>query len=273
MPLDLPKLKISEDEAVEEMQRELADLSREIGLLKDEQIKKMEDAFPDFIALMASNLRAGMTVDRALLLSSRKEFAPLDIEILNLGKEIITGKEIDRALLDLGRRIKSEEIQKTIFLINSGIKSGGNLSILLEQIASNMRERVYVRKRAASNVTMYFIFIFFAVAIGAPVLFGFSSVLVEILSKLLENIPVESVKNVNIPFALTKINISSNFVFYFVLLFLTVSDILASLALGLVSKGEEKEGLRYTPILIATSITAFLASRFLILYYFANLFG
>ena len=78
------------------------------------RIKKMEDVFPDFIELMASNLRAGMTIDKALLLSSRKEFAPLDEEILLLGKEIITGKEIMQALHDMALRINSEKIKKTI---------------------------------------------------------------------------------------------------------------------------------------------------------------
>src|SRR3989344_4673920 len=37
------------------------------------RITKMEAVFPDFIELMASNLRAGITVDKALLISSRRE--------------------------------------------------------------------------------------------------------------------------------------------------------------------------------------------------------
>src|SRR5690349_7842694 len=56
-------------------------------------LKKMEEVFPDFIELVSSNLRSGMTTDKALLLSSRKEFYPLDLEILALGKDITTGKE------------------------------------------------------------------------------------------------------------------------------------------------------------------------------------
>src|SRR3989344_238106 len=94
-------------------------------LKKAADIKRMEEVFPDFISLMASNLRAGMTVDRALLLSSRKEFAPLDKEIIILGKDIVTGKEISQALLETANRIKSEKITKTIRLIISGIVSGG----------------------------------------------------------------------------------------------------------------------------------------------------
>jgi len=38
-----------------------------IKLKESTKIKKMESVFPDFLQLMASNLRAGMTTDKALL--------------------------------------------------------------------------------------------------------------------------------------------------------------------------------------------------------------
>ncbi|MFH1425570.1 MAG: type II secretion system F family protein [archaeon] len=241
-------------------------------LKKYNDIKKMEDAFPDFISLMASNLRAGMTVDKALLLSSRKEFAPLDKEINSLGKDILTGKEISKALLEMADRIKSDEIRKTVMLIISGIKSGGNLSVLLEKVSSNMRERIFVKKRAASNVLMYVIFIFFAVAFGAPILFGLSSVLVEVLAGIISSLPSEQTVSVNVPFALTSVNISINFIFYFVIVFVIATDVFASLVLGLVSKGQEREGLKYTIPLIVISLVMFFLSRFVVGSYFPNMF-
>ena len=236
-------------------------------------IKKMEDSFPDFIELMSSNLRAGMTIDKALILSSRKEFAPLDKEILGLGKDIITGREVSRALKDMADRIGSEKIHKTINLIISGIRSGGNLSILLEETATNMRERNYVEKRAASNVLMYVIFIFFAVSIGAPLLFGLSSVLVEILTKILSSFPETQSVNTGLPFSITKINITVNFIIYFTMTFLVVIDFLASLVLGLVSKGQEREGFKYTVPLIVMSLSVFFITRFAILRYFTAFFN
>ncbi len=235
-------------------------------------ITKMESVFPDFIGLMASNLRAGMTIDRALLLSSRKEFAPLDEEISILGKDIVTGREITQALMDSGKRIGSEKIRKTIGLIISGIRSGGNLAILLEETSENMRERNFVEKRAASNVLMYVIFIFFAVAVGSPLLFGLSTVLVNILTQLVSNLPTEQVAT-NVPFALTSVSVSTDFVFYFSIVFLVASAILASLVLGLVSTGKERDGLKYLPILIAIGLTVFFVSRLFLLRYFSNLFG
>jgi len=239
------------------------------------RITKMEDVFPDFIELMASNLRAGMTIDRALLLSSRKEFDPLDKEILLLGKDIVTGQEITKALLAMTSRINSEKILKTVRIIISGIRSGGNLAVLLEETAVNMRERNFVEKKAASNVLMYLIFILFAVGIGAPSLFALSSVLVQVLTSILGNIPDigAGATGLTLPFTLSTINISVTFIIYFSLAFLITIDILASLLLGLVNQGDEKMGLKYVIPLVATSLTVFFIVRLSILNYFSDLVG
>ncbi len=239
-------------------------------LKRSADIKKMEDSFPDFIDLMSSNLRAGMTIDRALILSSRKEFAPLDKEIMSLGKDIITGREVSRALKDMAQRIGSEKIKKTVNLVISGMRSGGNISVLLEETASNMRERNFVEKRAASNVLMYVIFIFFAVSFGAPLLFSLSSVLVEVLTTILSSFPDTGSSSTNLPFSLSKISITVNFVIYFAVFFLIVIDLLASLVIGLVNKGEEKEGFKFTIPLIIMSLSVFFISRFIIMKYFST---
>ncbi len=242
-------------------------------LRESARLKKMEDAFPDFLELMSSNLRAGMTVDRALLLSSREEFAPLDQEIIKLGKDIVTGKEIERSLKEMAERINSEKIRKTLLLIISGIRSGGNLATILEETAVNMRERSFVERRSSSNVLMYVIFIFFAIAVGAPVLFGLSSVLVEILTKLLSNIPQVDASTVRLPFTLTQINVSTSFITYFSITFLIVINILGSFVLGLVGKGEEKAGLKYVIPLIAMSLTIFFIVKIFLASYFSGIVG
>lgn len=225
------------------------------------RIKKIESIFPDFLQLMASNLRAGMTIDRSMLLSVRKEFYPLDIEIQKTGREIATGKEIELALRDMGNRIGSLKIKKTLLLIISGIRAGGNLATLLEQTSENMREKDFVEKRAASNVLMYVIFIFIAVSVAAPALFSLSSLLVETIANLLAGIPTVENTGVALPFTLSSVSISITFIKYFSLTFIVVTDILACLVLGLVSKGEEKEGLKYLPPILIISLAVFFIIR------------
>jgi pilus assembly protein TadC len=242
------------------------------SFIESSRVKQIELVFPDFLQLMASNLRAGMTIDRALLSSSRKEFAPLDLEISRLGKDIVTGKEMERAMIEMSERIKSEKIRKTTLLIISGIRSGGNLAVLLQETAANMREHAFIEKRAASNVLMYVIFIFFAVAIGAPLLFGLSTVLVSILSQILATIPKVQT-NASLPFTLTAINISPTFITYFSAFFILVTDVLGSLVLGLVSRGEEKAGVRYIPFLVPLSLGVFFVVKVALSQYFLQFFG
>jgi archaeal flagellar protein FlaJ len=243
-------------------------------MIESRRRKKMEDAFPDFIELMASNLRAGMTVDKALLLSSRKEFHPLDDEILLLGKDIATGKEMSLAMLDMADRTKSEKIKKTVTVVISGLKSGGDLAVLLEETAINMRERGFIEKRAASNVLMYMIFIFFAVGVGAPALFSLSTILVKTLTTILSNLPeMDSSVSSNMAFSLTSINVDVNFIMYYSVIFIVIADIMASLLVGIVNKGDEKEGLKYSIPLIIIGLTVYFGVRYALSGYFASIIG
>src|SRR3989344_4329250 len=235
------------------------------------RIKKIESIFPDFLQLVSSNLRAGMTIDRSMLLSAREEFNPLDKEILKTGKSITAGKDIGQALNDLSKRIGSRKISKTINLIVSGIKSGGNIAVILEETSVNMREKEFLEKRAASNVLMYTIFIFVAVAIGAPALFGLSNILVDVLSNLLGNIPkVEATSTI---FTLSSISVPPSFILYFSISFIIIIDILASLILGLVSHGDEKEGLKYMIPLIILSLAVFTTIKLTLAGFISNLIG
>ena len=243
-----------------------------ISLKAGARIKKMEQAFPDVISLMASNLRSGITIDRAFLLSARPEFTPLDEEILKTGKDIATGKGVDIALKNMSTRIDSEKISKIISLIVSGLKSGGNMSDLLEQTASNMKEKEFIEKRAASNILMYVIFIFFAIGIGAPVLFGLSSILVEMVVNLSEKIPEPAETQVNLPLTFSQISISPEFILYFAIVFIIVTDLISCLVIGLVNKGEGKTGLKYFIPLVLFSLLIFLIIRIVLLKFLAEAF-
>jgi len=235
------------------------------------RIKKIETVFPDFLQLMSSNLRAGMTIDKALLLSSRPEFTPLDKEILKTGKDITVGKNIEEALVDMSKRIGSPKIEKVISLINSGISAGGDLAILLDETSRNMRGREVLEKKATSNILMYIIFIFLTVSFFAPALFSLSNVLVGILTEIFAGIPdVET--TANIPFTLSKINISTDFILYFSIFFIIVIDIFSSFVLGLIYKGEEKQGFRYIPIIITLSLGTFFITRFILTNFLSGFF-
>jgi pilus assembly protein TadC len=241
-------------------------------LAESQKIRTMEVVFPDFLQLISSNLKAGIPIDKAIVISSRKEFSPLDEQINQFGRDIVTGKPVEIAMKEMSIRINSEKISKTINLIITGMRSGGNLATLLEQTSASIKERQYVEKRAASNIIMYIILILFAVGVGAPILFSLSTVLVGVLTQILSGIP-EVQTSVATPFAFTSINISSTFITYFAVFFIITIDILGSMVIGLVQKGEEREGLKYAIPLILISLTMFFALKLVLASYFSGILG
>ena len=239
----------------------------------DAKAKFVEDVLPDALQLMASNLKAGLTTDKALLLSARPEFGPLKEEINLVGKEIAMGKDVDKALLIMSSHIKSEKLEKTIFLINSGIRSGGQLAALLEQTARNLRQQRLVDDKIRANVMMYVIFVFAAVGFGSPLLFGLSTFLVEVLTKNIGMVEIPQGAAASMPISLSTISVSISFIIKFAITSLITTSIMGSLVIGLISKGKEKQGIKFIPMLIALTLFIFFSVRFMIKNLLSGLFG
>ncbi len=234
-------------------------------LRADAKAKFVESILPDALQLMSSNLRAGLTTDRALLFSARPEFGPFQDELNVVGKEIAMGKEITKALLNITKRIRSDKLEKTVYLINAGLKSGGELSALLEQAAHNLRQQKFVEERIRSNVLMYVIFIFGAVGFGAPLLFGLSSFLVQVLTTTMATVDIpETSISAQLPISFAKATIDPGFVITFAVIALITTSILGGLVLGSIAKGREREGVKFIPVLIILSLSIFFIVRLII---------
>lgn len=241
----------------------------------DKKASLVEDVMPDALQLMASNLRAGLTTERAILLASRPEFGPLQQEIDRVGKKLAVGVELSDALAGMSEKIQSKTVDKTLLLIKSGLESGGSLAPLLEQIAENLREQQMVKKRIKANILMYVIFIFVAVSAGGPMLYGLSSFLVQILTKNISQIeiPIEATSTIDLPFNITKIGITEGFIITFVIVSLVFNSVFSSLILGLISKGREKDGIKYIPFILILSLAVFFLVRIILRTMFSTVFG
>lgn len=236
----------------------------------ESKAKFIEGILPDALQLTASNLKAGFTVERALILSARPEFGPFSDELSMLGREITTGKNIQQAMLEMSDRIKSEKLQKTVELISFSIESGGELATLLNQTAQNLRNQMLIEERVRASVLMYFIFILSAVAFASPMLFSLSSFLAEIMTKQLSMVEVPA--GVSMPINISQIALSQNFILGFIIITLITLSIFGSLTLGLIKKGETKEGVKYIPFIILSSLGIFFSIRFILSKFFAGFF-
>ncbi|MBW2965600.1 type II secretion system F family protein [Candidatus Woesearchaeota archaeon] len=218
----------------------------------------IEEVLPDFLFLTATNIRSGMTTDKALWFAVRPRFGVLAKEIETVAKEVMSGIELTDSLQRFANKYESDILKRSINLLIEGIKSGGEIGDLLTRIASNIQESRLLRKEMSANVTTYVIFISFAAVVAAPLLLALSSQLIGIIGNIVSRIDIPA--SGNMMFAITDISVTpSDFrIFAYTSLFLT--SFFSSIIIATIKKGSVKEGIKYIPLFIIISITFFLIS-------------
>lgn len=243
-----------------------------ISLMSDKRAKFVENILPDVLRLISSNLKSGISIDEAIVLSARPEFGFFSEKIKEVGKLLATGKEIEDSIKHLSKGINSNVLDKTIQIIVEGLKSGGELSILLESIANNVEETEVLKKEVNSSIFIYALFIFIAGCLIAPILYAVSIQLAGVLSRLSESIAVQFIaEETTTPVTISPVQISESFLMNFAYINLIITTAFASLIIALINKGNEKYGIKYIPFLIGLSITLFYLASILLNYFFGGI--
>lgn len=225
---------------------------------------KLEEVLPDFLSLVASNIKSGLTPDKALLISARPEFGPLSKAVTNAGKSSITGMPFDQVLLGMCDHIKSDVLEKTMRLVVEGIHSGGDMAELLDKTAYDLRKFRSVRREVNSIILNYELFIMAAVSFGAPLLYGVATFLVEIMVQIKKQTlsggealaAVGQVSMFRGNLAVTPEAIS-----LFAMIGVTITVFFGCMAVGVMSSGKKEDGLKYFPLLLGIALGILLGIR------------
>ncbi len=235
-----------------------------LSLRADKIAREIENVLPDALQLMAMNLKAGMTAEKAILLAARPEFGVVfENELLKASKEVLGGKDIKGALMEMAKRIKSDQFHRTVSILVEGIESGGELSNLLNQISEDLRNQKIVQQDIQTNVMTYGIFIFFAAGIGAPLLYSISTFLVGVLNDQFSRFDVSQTAP-GISLFRGDVLLSSEFLLFFSMTAILITSIFSSLIIGVIKSGRGKDGVKFIPILLFISISIFFLVRILV---------
>ena len=110
---------------------------------------------------------------------------------------------------------------------------------------------------------LYVIFIFVAVGIGAPLLYGLSSFLIDVLTSILSKVDIPERAISGLPIKFSGVSIEKNFILTYAVVSLITTSIFGSLMMGLILKGEERRGAKFIPFLIAMTLSLFFITRFI----------
>jgi archaellum biogenesis protein FlaJ (TadC family) len=224
--------------------------------------KEIEEVLPEFLQLASANISAGMPIDRALWFAVRPKFGILAKEIEEVAKSTIAGEDLEQALETFTKKYDSKILKESMSILIEGMRAGGEIGFLLNQIASNMQDIKIMRQEIAASVMSYVIFITAASIIGAPVLLALSSQLLVIMTGISSTIDLDdssgSSSSFKIDMSSDSISIGDFKIFATVVLLFT--SIFSAMIISVIRKGNTNESIKVIPGYVLVSLLIFFAS-------------
>jgi tight adherence protein B len=117
---------------------------------RDRRQRAFADQLDDALHLMASSLRAGHSVLRALDAVSRDTQVPTSVEFSRVVNETRVGRDVTSALEEVAERTGSRDFGWVVQAIAIHREVGGNLAEVLDRVSTTIRERNALRRHARS---------------------------------------------------------------------------------------------------------------------------
>ena len=104
-------------------------------------VKQLADA----LMLLTNSLRSGYGFVKGLELVAKEMGDPISKELNRMLREVNLGATIEDGLLNLGRRVNSQDLDIVIgaYLVQKDV--GGNLTEIMEKVAETIRERLRIQ--------------------------------------------------------------------------------------------------------------------------------
>lgn len=105
---------------------------------------KFVSQLADALMLLTNSLRSGYGFLKGLEMVAKEMSDPISKELKRMLREINLGATVEQALLNLGKRVNSQDLDIVIsaYLIQKDV--GGNLTEIMEKVAETIRERIRI---------------------------------------------------------------------------------------------------------------------------------
>ncbi len=242
----------------------------------DSRAQQVEAMLPEVLQIISANIRAGMTLENAIWTAARPEFGPLRDEIKQVSADTFGGSPITETLAKMSERVRSTILDRSIRLVVEGIRLGGEMARLLDEVSADIRSVQLLRKEIATTTMMYVIFIIFSAVLAAPALFSISTFYSEMNEKVLAkrtqggNVDINAAAQQSGLGGLAKLGqggsahsadgITSSDIYWFAALSIFITNFFAALTLGLIQHGKAMRGIKFAPIFVPVSLAIYLIS-------------
>lgn len=112
---------------------------------KKKRTNRINAQLVDMLGMLANSLKSGYGLMQSFEFAAKQMPPPLSTELSRMLREANLGMGAEEALMALGERVNSADLDMVLTAINIQRAVGGNLSEVLEQVAYTMRERERIR--------------------------------------------------------------------------------------------------------------------------------
>lgn len=105
------------------------------------RIKKFNVQLVDALQAMANAFKAGLTFPQAIEHVAREAMPPLSQEFGLFVKEVKLGVPLEEALINMAKRVGSDDLELVVVSTNIARMLGGNMAEMFETISTVIRER------------------------------------------------------------------------------------------------------------------------------------
>lgn len=105
------------------------------------RIKKFNIQLVDALQAMANAFKAGLTFPQAIEHVAREAQPPLNQEFGLFVKEVKLGVPLEEGLINMGKRVGSDDLELVVVATNIARQLGGNMAEMFETISTVIRER------------------------------------------------------------------------------------------------------------------------------------
>ncbi|MBI4150303.1 type II secretion system F family protein [Candidatus Woesearchaeota archaeon] len=220
--------------------------------------KEIETILPEYLQFVASNLKGGMSFDRALWSSIKPRFGVLAVEIEIAAKKVMTGGDVEDALREFTEKYDSPMLRRSFDLIIEGMRGGGQIVYVIDKVIETITETQTLKKEMAASVTSYIIFISFIVILVAPGLFALSFQLLNIVGNFASQLGASAAAGgaassaIPIKFSATGLNKGDFRAFSIVAL--GIIAFFSAMIMSIIRRGDIKGGIKMIPVFLVLSI-------------------
>jgi len=242
-----------------------------LAFISEKRTKLLELQLPDALLLISSNMRAGSTIDVAISNVSRHSEQPIKTELEKTSRDLVSNP-VEDSLNNFAERNASPVLKNTIELMLFGIRSGGKMADLMDDISHEIRMTSNLQKEVESQISLYKMFLMLVVMFISPAMLAVAANFVVLtqtfsarfqsqlagadLSAMASGGPAgQLIQKMMSSENQSQIRPEDMVLFGYGMC--VVSSIMIAMLLGVIENGNSRGGLKYIPMFLVASLLVF----------------